>query len=251
MRSIPPTSGPSTSTCVTVITTVPCTGVDTDQVRLQITEMAVEFFGRRLERDGDGVPDAADNCPGTANADQADADGDGTGDACDDTPRGTIPPTIVVPGPLTVDATGPAGATVAYTATATDDIDPDPAVHCTPSSGSVFAIGDTVVACVATDAGGNTANASFVVTVLGAKEQLARLIGKVVDATSLPAAVKTQLIGKLQSLVTRFDTNQPQQGKDACLALKAFTIVVRFLARPARVAEWTADANRIRAVLAC
>lgn len=59
-------------------------------------------------------------------------------------------------------------------------------------------IGDTVVKCVAADAGGNTANASFVVTVLGAKEQLARLIQEVVDATSLPAAVKTQLIATLQ-----------------------------------------------------
>jgi Thrombospondin type 3 repeat len=80
---IPPTSGPSTSTCVTVITTIPCTGLDTDEVKQQMTELAVDFFGVRLEQDGDGVPDATDNCPGTANADQADADGDDTGDACD------------------------------------------------------------------------------------------------------------------------------------------------------------------------
>jgi hypothetical protein len=35
-------------------------------------------------------------------------------------------------------------------------------------------------------AGGNTANASFVVTVLGAQEELAQLVQEVVDATSLP-----------------------------------------------------------------
>lgn len=36
-----------------------------------------------LDADGDGIADAPDNCPNTANADQADVDGDGTGDACD------------------------------------------------------------------------------------------------------------------------------------------------------------------------
>ena len=34
--------------------------------------------------DGDGVFNELDNCPVTANADQADSDGDGEGDACDD-----------------------------------------------------------------------------------------------------------------------------------------------------------------------
>lgn len=35
------------------------------------------------DTDGDGVPDADDNCPQTANPDQADTDNDGTGDACE------------------------------------------------------------------------------------------------------------------------------------------------------------------------
>ena len=33
--------------------------------------------------DGDGISDSVDNCPGVANADQADNDGDGAGDVCD------------------------------------------------------------------------------------------------------------------------------------------------------------------------
>jgi len=39
--------------------------------------------GPGADSDGDGVPDASDNCPAVANPDQADADSDGTGDACE------------------------------------------------------------------------------------------------------------------------------------------------------------------------
>jgi len=44
--------------------------------------------------DGDGIPDASDNCPGTPNPSQDDADGDGIGDACDSAPGcpGVAPP---------------------------------------------------------------------------------------------------------------------------------------------------------------
>jgi hypothetical protein len=38
------------------------------------------------DTDGDGKADACDNCPSVANADQADSDGDGKGDACDNCP---------------------------------------------------------------------------------------------------------------------------------------------------------------------
>ena len=37
------------------------------------------------DADGDGVPDATDNCPSVANATQADADNDGVGDLCEPT----------------------------------------------------------------------------------------------------------------------------------------------------------------------
>ena len=43
------------------------------------------------DRDGDGVPDATDNCPDAANAGQGDADHDGVGDACEVLPSGNTP----------------------------------------------------------------------------------------------------------------------------------------------------------------
>jgi hypothetical protein len=203
------------------------------------------------ETDGDGIRNLSDNCPGTVNATQADADHDGIGDVCDPTPQGTVPPTIAVPGPITVNATGPSGATVPYTVTVTDDLPSAPAAVCAPLPGSLFAIGNTTIACTATDAGGNTATAGFTVTVLGAKEQLADLIRKVIDSTKLSAAIKTQLIASLQSLIAGFDPNKPLQRAAACLKLRAFTTLIQFVAPLAHRAEWTADANRIRAVLAC
>ena len=72
---------------------------------------------------------------------------------------------ITAPTGIDVDATGPDGAIVTYTVTATDDTDPSPSVVCMPPSGSLFAIGDTTVECTATDASNNQATASFVVHV--------------------------------------------------------------------------------------
>jgi hypothetical protein len=45
-----------------------------------------------VDTDGDGVADEDDNCPNTANADQADNDNDGLGNVCDPTPDGVTPP---------------------------------------------------------------------------------------------------------------------------------------------------------------
>jgi hypothetical protein len=45
-----------------------------------------------LGPDGDGVPDAVDNCPGAANSDQSDEDRDAIGNACELLPSGSLEP---------------------------------------------------------------------------------------------------------------------------------------------------------------
>ncbi len=69
-----------------------------------------------------------------------------------------------------VPATSPDGAELEYEVTATDDVDPDPTVTCTPPSGSLFPIGTTTVHCEATDDAGNTATDDFDVTVEGPED---------------------------------------------------------------------------------
>jgi hypothetical protein len=84
------------------------------------------------------------------------------------TVRDTTPPTISnVPGPITAEATSGSGAAVTYSLpTASDLVDGTVGVTCSPASGSTFALGATTVNCSAKDAAGNTAGASFTVTVV-------------------------------------------------------------------------------------
>jgi hypothetical protein len=74
-------------------------------------------------------------------------------------------PVVAVPGPLTVLATSASGASVSYSATASDAGSGTAGATCSPASGATFAIGETIVTCTATDASGNTGAATFTVTV--------------------------------------------------------------------------------------
>jgi hypothetical protein len=75
------------------------------------------------------------------------------------------PPSLTVPGNITVSTTDSSGAVVHYTATATDNVDPSVTVTCSPASDTKFPVGTTTVTCSARDAAGNTASKSFTVTV--------------------------------------------------------------------------------------
>lgn len=76
-------------------------------------------------------------------------------------------PPVLQLSDVTVDATSDAGAVVTFTPVATDAVDGDVGVVCTPASGSTFAIGTTTVQCTASDSRGNIANGSFEVIVRG------------------------------------------------------------------------------------
>ncbi|MBT2514694.1 HYR domain-containing protein [Arthrobacter sp. ISL-30] len=63
-----------------------------------------------------------------------DATGNQAGGSFTVTVVDTTAPTLTLPGPVSADATGPGGAVVSYTATATDTVDPNPTVVCSPAS---------------------------------------------------------------------------------------------------------------------
>ena len=107
-------------------------------------------------------------------------------------PADTTPPVLALPGPLTVEATGLAGAAVSWTASAYDvGDDAAVAVTCAPASGSTFALGTTTVACSATDSRGNTAEGFFTVTVRDTSGPELQLTGADAEATSADGAAVT------------------------------------------------------------
>jgi hypothetical protein len=100
----------------------------------------------------------------------------------------TLPPLITVPGNLTVEATGPGGATVNFTTSANDAVSGVVATNNSPASGSTFPVGTTTVTASATDAAGNAASRTFIVTV------------NAWNSAPVLAAIGNQSIGQGQTL---------------------------------------------------
>ena len=139
--------------------------------------------------------------------------------------------------------------TVQYDASATDVVDGPVSVSCSPPSGSLFAIGDTTVDCEASDAAGNTSEATFNVHVKGAVEQIGDLESAVAETP--PAGLSLMLDRALLAL-------KANQATRACTELATFIRTVYDLARPphpqltaAQARAFTETARRIRAVIGC
>jgi hypothetical protein len=78
----------------------------------------------------------------------------------------TSAPVLALPADMTAEATGPSGAAVSYSASASDLVDGPVTPSCAPASGATFPLGTTPVGCSATDAHSNTATGGFNVTVV-------------------------------------------------------------------------------------
>lgn len=102
----------------------------------------------------------------TVDCTATDALGAGASGAFTVTVADTTPPAIATPAPITQTATTSNGVAVGFTVTASDLVSGSLTPSCAPASGSVFAIGTTMVTCSAQDAAGNDATAAFTVTVL-------------------------------------------------------------------------------------
>jgi hypothetical protein len=101
----------------------------------------------------------------------------------------TVAPSVSSPGNLTVGASGPLGAAVSFSVTASDTVDGSLPVTCAPASGSTFAIGTTTVSCTAKDAANNTGSATFTVTVRDTTAPVVTGSALTVEATSGTGAV--------------------------------------------------------------
>ena len=114
----------------------------------------------------------------------------------------TTAPEVTVPGPITAEATGPAGAAVSFIATATDLVDPSVTPVCTPASGSTFALGSHQVDCTATDDAGNTSDpVSFAVTVVDTTAPEVTVPGPITAEATGPAGAAVSFIATATDLV--------------------------------------------------
>jgi hypothetical protein len=167
--------------------------------------------------------------------------------------RDVTPPTLSMPGTMTVNATSPQGATVNYTVTASDpdNAAADLTISCTPPSGSTFASGATTVNCQAADPAHNATTGSFAINVNGAGAQTTALTATV-GSFNLPKGTQTSLDAKLKSIQQALNANDTAT---ACSSLTAFMNQVKAQSGKALTASQAAAlldaARQIQAVVGC
>jgi hypothetical protein len=111
------------------------------------------------------------------------------------------PPILTLPSDITAEATGPGGAEVSFTATATDLVDGDVEVTCDPASGSTFSLGETEVSCSATDAAGNTGYGSFKITVVDTTPPVVTVPDDITEEATGPSGAVVTFTASAEDIV--------------------------------------------------
>ncbi len=101
----------------------------------------------------------------------------------DQAPDNTAP-VLDLPADITEEATGPDGANVEFSVSATDEDPANPEVSCDYNSGDLFPLGLTTVNCSATDTANNEATGSFTITVEDTTGPEITVPGTVNDSTT-------------------------------------------------------------------
>ena len=113
----------------------------------------------------------------------------------------TTEPALTLPVAFTVEATGPTGAVVPYSASASDLVDGATQVHCDRPSNTTFGLGATTVNCTTVDSRNNRANGSFVVTVVDTTKPELNLPGNLVREATKPQGADISYAASASDLV--------------------------------------------------
>jgi len=159
----------------------------------------------------------------------------------------TTPPTLNLVDVI-VDATSLSGAVVDYSAkeTAIDLVDGPVALSCSPASGSLFPVGTTTVACIATDKHGNSQTDTFSVAVFLSPAQM---VESLIDAMGDNLRQAQNLLQKTIASLNKGNINA------ACGKLGAFINQVQAQSnkslKAADAATLIGQATAVRAALVC
>lgn len=102
-------------------------------------------------------------------------------------------PTIACPSDLSVEATGPNGAAVTYSLTASDPDGESVTVSASPPSGSIFPLGSAKVSVTAVDSSGATATCSFNVLVRDTTPPVLTKLSDLIVSTDNPNGLSLHL----------------------------------------------------------